>query len=127
MIEWSFIDSGYVMESQFVRIEGAENIVITARLSAQIVKDGGGYCVHCPALGIVTQGDTIAEARANIKEAAELMIEVCFERGTLARRLAKSGFRPVGEKPARRKARRKVAGVFREIRFPAKIPLLSYC
>lgn len=112
---------------QFIKLEGAENVVITARLAAQIVKDGDGYCVHCPALGIVSQGDTIAEARANIKEAAELTIESCFERGTLARRLAKSGFRPVGKKTARPKARRKTAGVFREIRFPAKIPLMSYC
>jgi len=36
----------------------------------------GGYVVVCPALtGCYSQGDTVAEAMANIKEAIELCLE----------------------------------------------------
>jgi predicted RNase H-like HicB family nuclease len=42
----------------------------------------GGYVVHAPALpGCVSQGDTRAEALANIREAMELYIEDCIEAG----------------------------------------------
>lgn len=33
------------------------------------------YVVHCPTLGITTQGFTIEEARKNIKEAVQLYLE----------------------------------------------------
>lgn len=40
----------------------------------------GGYVVTIPALpGCVSQGDTVEEALANIKEAAELWLEVMEE------------------------------------------------
>jgi predicted RNase H-like HicB family nuclease len=39
-------------------------------------KDDGGYVVSCPALpGCYTQGDTVDEAMANIKEAILLCLE----------------------------------------------------
>ena len=42
----------------------------------------GGYTVKVPALpGITTEGDTVAEALANAKEAIELYLEVLKERG----------------------------------------------
>ena len=35
-------------------------------------EEDGGYCVHCPALkGCHSQGETVEEALANIKEAIE--------------------------------------------------------
>ena len=35
----------------------------------------GGYVVTCPALpGLVTEGDTLEEARENLKEAVELIL-----------------------------------------------------
>lgn len=42
----------------------------------------GGYTVKVPAMpGITTEGDTVAEALANAKEAIELYLEVLKERG----------------------------------------------
>jgi predicted RNase H-like HicB family nuclease len=42
----------------------------------------GGYVVSCPSLpGCHSQGETIDEALANIKEAIELYIEVLVEDG----------------------------------------------
>lgn len=42
----------------------------------------GGYVVTCPALpGLVTQGETLEEARANAMEAIDLYLEVLLEGG----------------------------------------------
>jgi antitoxin HicB len=42
----------------------------------------GGYAAVCPALpGCYSQGDTVAEAMANIKEAIELCLEEMRARG----------------------------------------------
>lgn len=42
----------------------------------------GGYWVECPSLeGCVSQGDTLEEALANIKEAIELYIETLLDDG----------------------------------------------
>lgn len=42
------------------------------QLTAIIEKEGDGYVSLCPELDIVSQGDTIEEARNNLKEALEL-------------------------------------------------------
>ena len=42
----------------------------------------GGYLVTCPALpGVVSQGNTLEEARANAAEAIDLYLEVLLEDG----------------------------------------------
>lgn len=49
-------------------------------------EDDGGYVVHCPALpGCVSQGDTLDEALANIREAIELCVEVMNDRAKIQR------------------------------------------
>lgn len=113
---------------QFIKVGESDNFVfIHLQLSAQITEASeGGYVSYCPALDIVSQGETVREARANIKEAIELLLETCFARGTLAKRLAKSGFHMVGKKPVAPPRRRKrLSGNVREIRVPAKIPLMA--
>jgi len=43
-------------------------------------EEDGGYSVHCPALpGCHSQGDSLDEALANIKEAIFLVLEVLHE------------------------------------------------
>jgi predicted RNase H-like HicB family nuclease len=50
------------------------------KVSTIIEEDGGGFFAHCPGLpGCHSQGDTLEEALANIREAAELYIEVLDE------------------------------------------------
>jgi predicted RNase H-like HicB family nuclease len=56
-----------------------------AKLKYKIVlepQEEGGYSVYVPVLpGCVSQGETVEEAMANIKEAIEVYIESLKERG----------------------------------------------
>jgi predicted RNase H-like HicB family nuclease len=45
------------------------------KLAAIIEKEGNGYVALCPELDIASQGDTIEQARDNLKEALELFFE----------------------------------------------------
>lgn len=46
-----------------------------AQLTAIIEREGEGYVSHCAELDIASQGDTIEQARENLKEAVELFFE----------------------------------------------------
>ena len=48
---------------------------MTRHLTAIIEREGKGYIALCPELDIASQGDTVAEARNNLKEALELFFE----------------------------------------------------
>lgn len=49
-------------------------------INVVIEKDVNGYYAYCPQLkGCQTQGDTLEEMQANIKEAAELYLETLSE------------------------------------------------
>jgi predicted RNase H-like HicB family nuclease len=45
------------------------------QLTAIIEREGDGYVSLCPELDIVSQGETIEEARINLREALELFFE----------------------------------------------------
>jgi predicted RNase H-like HicB family nuclease len=45
------------------------------QLTALIEREGNGYVSLCPELDIASQGDTIEEARENLREALELFFE----------------------------------------------------
>ena len=44
--------------------------------SAVVHREGRWYVADCPEVGTVSQGKTVEEAIANLKEATELMLEV---------------------------------------------------
>ncbi len=44
-------------------------------LTALIEREGDSYVSLCPELDIASQGDTVQEARTNLKEAIELFFE----------------------------------------------------
>lgn len=46
------------------------------QLTAIIEREGNGYVSFCPEVDIASQGDTIEEARENLREALELFFEV---------------------------------------------------
>jgi predicted RNase H-like HicB family nuclease len=48
---------------------------MTKRLTALIHKEDDGFVSLCPDLDIASQGDTIEEARDNLREALELFFE----------------------------------------------------
>lgn len=45
------------------------------QLTAIIEREGNGYVALCPEIDIASQGDTIEEARINLREALELFFE----------------------------------------------------
>jgi predicted RNase H-like HicB family nuclease len=48
------------------------------QLTALIEREGDGYVATCPELDIVSQGNTVEEARFNLVEAVEGFFEVAF-------------------------------------------------
>ena len=45
------------------------------RFIAIITREGDGYSSHCPELDVASQGESVEEARDNLKEALELYLE----------------------------------------------------
>lgn len=45
------------------------------KLTGLIEREGNGFVSLCPEFDIASQGDTIEEARSNLKEALELFLE----------------------------------------------------
>ena len=52
---------------------------MTRRLTAIIERENDGYVALCPELDIASQGDTVSEARDNLREALELFFETASE------------------------------------------------
>jgi predicted RNase H-like HicB family nuclease len=50
-------------------------VIMNRRLTAIIQAEGNGFVALCPELDIASQGDTIEEARDNIRESLELFFE----------------------------------------------------
>ena len=48
---------------------------MTRQMTAIIEREGKGYVALCPELDIASQGDSVDEARNNLKEALELFFE----------------------------------------------------
>jgi len=45
------------------------------RFTAMIYRENGGYVALCPELDVASQGDSIEDASANLREAVELFLE----------------------------------------------------
>ena len=48
---------------------------MTRQFTAIIEREHEGYVALCPELDVASQGDTIEEARANLREALELFLQ----------------------------------------------------
>lgn len=48
------------------------------QMTAIIEREGSGYVSFCPELDIASQGDTVQEARENLREALELFFETAL-------------------------------------------------
>ena len=55
------------------------------QLTAIIEREGEGYVSFCPELDIASQGDTVEEARENLREALELFFETASPEEVQAR------------------------------------------
>jgi len=47
----------------------------TLQFTSLVEREDDGYVALCPELDVASQGDTIEEAQANLKEAVELFLE----------------------------------------------------
>jgi predicted RNase H-like HicB family nuclease len=52
---------------------------MTRQLTAVIEREGDGFVALCPEVDIASQGNTVDEARANLREALELFFETASE------------------------------------------------
>jgi len=52
---------------------------MTRQLTAVIEREGDGFVALCPEVDIASQGITVDEARANLREALELFFETASE------------------------------------------------
>jgi predicted RNase H-like HicB family nuclease len=56
------------------------NVQLTAVFEEVPQSEGGGYVAFCEEIpGAITQGDTLDEARENLKDALQLMLETLRE------------------------------------------------
>ncbi len=54
--------------------------------TAIVEREGDGYVALCPELDVASQGATVEQATANLREAVELFLE-CADPGEIARRV----------------------------------------
>ncbi len=47
----------------------------TRTFTAMLQREGDGYVALCPELDVASQGETVEQARANLREAVELLLE----------------------------------------------------
>ncbi len=57
-------------------------------MTAIIEREGDGYVALCPELDIASQGDSVPEARDNLREALELFFEAASDSEIKRRRLS---------------------------------------
>ena len=63
-----------------------------AKLPVKITRKRKYVVASCPILDVVSQGETEAAAKRNLREALSLFFLSCFERGTLDAVLKHHGF-----------------------------------
>jgi len=90
------------------------------QLFGVLKRENGWIIAHCPPLDITTQGKTEAEAKKNLREACELFVLRCFERGTFEQAMRELGWHVIPGRGTEQKATPSIpAGGFR---FPVPIP-----
>ena len=60
-------------------------------LTAILTREDGGFVALCPEVDVASQGSTVEEAKANLKEAVELFFE-CASEDELRQRLSSESF-----------------------------------
>ena len=69
-----------------------DTVEIAARLWCFVRSEGESWVSGCPSLDVLSQGNTAGEAKGALREAVELWVESCLERGTLEQALREVGW-----------------------------------
>ena len=64
---------------------------MTKTLTAILTREDGGFVAMCPEVDVVSQGKTVEEAKANLKEAVELFFE-CASEAEVRQRMAEESY-----------------------------------
>lgn len=70
-----------------------KGVTFTVTVPAAVKKKGKLWISLCPCLDVTSQGNTATEARKNLKEAVQLFLVSCYERGVLDEALKQCGFK----------------------------------
>ncbi len=70
---------------------GVTAIQAEFKLYGIIKRKGGWHVARCPLLDLTTQGRSAEEAQRNLREATDLFLTSCLERGTLDRAMRELG------------------------------------
>jgi predicted RNase H-like HicB family nuclease len=60
-------------------------------LTAVLIREDDGFVALCPEIDVASQGDTVEEAKTNLREAVELFFE-CASSEEIAERLSSESF-----------------------------------
>ena len=64
---------------------------MTRSLTAVLIREGDGFVALCPEVDVASQGDTVEEAKSNLREAVELFFE-CASKEEIQNRLSTESF-----------------------------------
>ncbi len=67
-------------------------VTFEVSLPFSIKKKANYFVSSCPVLDVLSQGETKEKATENLREALQLFLLDCFERGTLDKVIKESGF-----------------------------------
>jgi len=70
------------------------NKIVELKLPARIRKRGLWFISSCPALDVLSQGETRSIAKRNLIDALTTFLVSCYERGTLNAILRDAGLKP---------------------------------
>ena len=73
------------------------------KLTEELWKEGGMYVSYCPELDIASCGETVEQAKKNLKEVVEINLEEAKKFGTLNDLLNDAGFDKIEDVLALRK------------------------
>lgn len=59
--------------------ETAHIRIMTRTLTAVLIREDDGFVALCPEIDVASQGDSVEEAKANLREAVELFCESASE------------------------------------------------
>ncbi|MFQ6052555.1 MAG: type II toxin-antitoxin system HicB family antitoxin [Candidatus Hydrothermarchaeota archaeon] len=77
-------------------------VTFTVSLPIAIKKKQKYYVSSCPILDVWSQGETREKAVSNLREALQLFLIDCYERGTLDKVLKECGFTAVRRLPSKK-------------------------
>jgi len=69
-IPWSEVKADLIRDGR-----NGGNVSDVRRFTAMIYRESDGYVALCPELDVASQGDTVEEASANLREAVELFLD----------------------------------------------------